>query len=279
MYRSLLVTIACFLFVGSTFAGDQDSAKKQEANQTNQMPPFVALLLKGGTDNFIKHFDKNKDGVLTKDECPPGLAKIFDRVDTNHDGKLDKGEIERLHQMMRQRFGENNNKKPEPTPNKPANKNSPNNNPNNNPQIDRVVEKLLEQMDANKDGKISKAEAKGKLAEFFDQLDTNKDGYLDKEELRRAAARFVANQGGKGGPGGPGPGPQRRGPEFDDLDKNADGRLTRDELKGTPFAEHFDEIDTNKDGKIDRKEFEAYLKKQAAQKADKSADDSKSTKK
>src|ERR671937_845990 len=95
MSRFLLVTIAAFLFVVSVFAGDQDSAKKPEANQ---MPPFVALLLKGGTDNFIKHFDKNKDSVLTKDECPPGLAKIFERVDTNHDGKLDQEEIERLHQ-------------------------------------------------------------------------------------------------------------------------------------------------------------------------------------
>jgi len=264
----LLLAVVGLVFIGPAFADDQNSAKKQEANQ---MPPFVALLLKGGTDNFIKRFDKNNDGVLTKDECPPGLAKIFDRFDINHDGKLDKQEIEKLHQAMRQRFGDNN-KKPAPTPNK-----NPNNNPNNNPQIDRVVEKLLEQMDTNKDGKISKAEAKGKLAEFFDQLDTNKDGYLDKEELRRAATRFLANQGGKGG--GLGAALQRRGPEFDDLDKNADGRLTREELKGTPFAEHFDEIDTNKDGKIDPKEFQAYLKKQAAQNADKSSDDSKSAKK
>src|SRR4029077_20275022 len=113
MFRSLPVTIVSVLFVASGFAGDQDSAKKQEANQ---MPPFVALLLKGGADNFIKHFDKNKDGVLTKDEVPPGLARIFERVDTNHDGKLDNEEIERLHQTMRQRFGDN--KKPEPTPNK-----------------------------------------------------------------------------------------------------------------------------------------------------------------
>jgi len=270
MYRCLLVTIASLFFVASGFAGDQDSAKKQEANQ---MPPFVALLLKGGTDNFIKHFDKNKDGVLSNDEAPPGLARIFDRFDTNHDGKLDKEEIERLFQVMRQRFGDN--KKPEQNPNKNPNKNPA----NNNLQVDRMVEKLLEQMDANKDGKISKAEAKGRIAEFFDQLDTNKDGYLDKEELRRAAARFVANQGGKGGPGGPAPGLPKRGPEFDDFDKNADGRLTREELQGTPFADHFDEIDTNKDGKIDRKEFEAYLKKQAAQNADKSSDEAKSAKK
>src|SRR5260370_3700939 len=57
-------------------------------------------------------------------------------------------------------------------------------------QVDRMVQTMLDRFDVNKDGKISKEEAKGKLAENFDRLDTNKDGYLDKEELRRAA-RFI----------------------------------------------------------------------------------------
>jgi Ca2+-binding EF-hand superfamily protein len=266
MCRCLLLIGMTFVLVGIGFAADQDSAKKDE---NKQVPPFVTLLLKEGADNFIKRFDKNKDGVLTKDEVPPGLAKIFERVDTNHDGKLDQREIEQLLQVMRQRFGEN--KKPEQSPNKNPNKNPP----PNNPQVEKMVERLLEQMDTNKDGKISRSEAKGKLAEFFEQLDTNKDGYLDKEELHRAAARFVANQGGAPAQAKTPP----RGPEFDDLDKNADGRLTRDELKGTALAEHFDEIDTNKDGKIDRKEFEAYQKKQAERNADKSSDDQKSVNK
>jgi len=48
------------------------------------------------------------------------------------------------------------------------------------------VQYLLERLDADKDGRISKDEAKGPLADNFDRLDTNGDGYLDKEELRRA---------------------------------------------------------------------------------------------
>jgi Ca2+-binding EF-hand superfamily protein len=135
--------------------------------------------------------------------------------------------------------------------------------PNDNPEIERTVAKWLEQFDANKDGKISKDEAKGKLAENFDRFDTNKDGYLDKEEMRRVAAFMVAARGN--GPAG-GARPGNQGPDFDDLDRNADGRLTRDELKGTPYADHFDEIDTNKDGKIDKKEFTAYLKNHAEKK-------------
>ena len=62
-----------------------------------------------------------------------------------------------------------------------------------NPQIDRLVQSMLDRFDTNKDGKISKAEAKGKLAENFDKLDLNKDGFLDRDELRPAARVMAAN--------------------------------------------------------------------------------------
>jgi len=260
MTRLHLVIIATLFIIGYASAGDQDSTKKTENKP--QAPPFVTLLLSGGPENFIKRFDKNQDGLLSKDEAPPGLAKVFDQFDTNNDGRLDKSEIERMAKFFRQRFGENN-KKPNP-------------NPGNNPAVEKVVDRLLQQMDTNKDGKISKAEAKDKIALFFEQLDTNKDGYLDREELRKAAARFLANQSGKGAPG---PGAPNRGPDFDDLDKNADGRLTPDELKGTAFGDHFAEIDANQDGKIDRKEFEAYLKKQTEKNAEKPAGENQPAKK
>src|SRR5436190_1535917 len=115
MTRLHLVMIATLSIVGYASAGDQDSTKKTENKPP--APPFVTLLLSGGAENFIKRFDKNQDGVLSKDESPPGLAKVFDRFDTNNDGKLDKSEIERMAKFFRQRFGENK-KKPEPsTPN------------------------------------------------------------------------------------------------------------------------------------------------------------------
>ncbi|EPR68176.1 hypothetical protein ADICYQ_2896 [Cyclobacterium qasimii M12-11B] len=45
--------------------------------------------------------------------------------------------------------------------------------------------KMLTNMDVNKDGKIAKSEAKGKLKENFDQRDKNNDGYITEEELIR----------------------------------------------------------------------------------------------
>jgi Ca2+-binding EF-hand superfamily protein len=239
MYRSLLAAVA--LLISCAAAPGADNPPKKEG--AGKLPPAVADLLKGGAEAFIKHFDKNQDGVLTKDELPPRLAMIFDKADANGDGKLDKQEVERLLQVLRTRLGEARNK---------AGKGGA--------DVDRMVERMLARMDTNKDGKISKDEAQGPLAKLFDRLDANKDGNLDKEELRKAAARLLGERRGKGERRQSGAGSAVL--DFDALDKNADGRLTREELKGTPLAAQFDQIDANQDGKIDRKEFEAYFKRQ-----------------
>jgi len=47
---------------------------------------------------------------------------------------------------------------------------------------------ILKRLDADKDGKISKEEAKGRIQEHFDRLDANKDGYVDRAELIHAIA-------------------------------------------------------------------------------------------
>jgi Ca2+-binding EF-hand superfamily protein len=210
--------------------------------------PLIQQLLSLNAEQFIRRFDKNRDGYLSKNELPPGLATNFDKFDTNEDGKLDQKEVDQMLQILRRRFNVNSGKPANGTA-KPA-------------DLDKMVARMLERMDTNKDGKISRDEAQGPLAKFFDEFDQNKDGFLDKTELRRAAARFQAQNSQtsptKGNDEKP---PAPKFPDFDALDRNADGRLTRAEVAGTPIAGIFDEIDTNKDGKIDRQEFEAYYKK------------------
>jgi Ca2+-binding EF-hand superfamily protein len=240
------VVVSLFALAVPVFADD----KKNDEPKKN-VPPFVELL-KLTPEEFIKKFDKHNNGVLTKEELPPGLARVFERMDRNGDGKLDGKEVEQMLKVLRERFSVQ--AKPD-APVKPSAQTSP--------QVERIIDSMLERMDTNKDGKISKDEARGPLADNFERLDANKDGFLERNELRVAAARMVAMQGA--GPGaGLGGGPNAL--DFDALDKNADGRLTKDEVKGTLLADQFDEIDTNKDGKIDKKEFTAFLKKRAEKK-------------
>src|SRR5207253_908896 len=96
---ALVGLIACVSASGAT---DQDLPNKDAAKK---VPPVVADLLKGTPADFIKRFDKNKDGFVSKDELPPFLAAVFDKADANGDGKLDRKEAAAFLQILRKRFG------------------------------------------------------------------------------------------------------------------------------------------------------------------------------
>ncbi|HLJ96535.1 MAG TPA: EF-hand domain-containing protein [Gemmataceae bacterium] len=51
---------------------------------------------------------------------------------------------------------------------------------------DRVRE-VFQRLDSNRDGKLSKTEARGLIKEHFDKIDTNKDGFITFDELLKAA--------------------------------------------------------------------------------------------
>jgi Ca2+-binding EF-hand superfamily protein len=53
--------------------------------------------------------------------------------------------------------------------------------------INERVKAVFDRLDTNKDGKISKEEAKGLIKEHFDKIDTNKDGFIEFDELLKAA--------------------------------------------------------------------------------------------
>jgi Ca2+-binding EF-hand superfamily protein len=232
MGHARMLSVIFLLIVGAAAQGQTEEKKKPLP-----LPPALAEILKATPDELLKRFDKNGDGALSKEELPPLLARNFEKADRDSNGKLDREEIAVMLKVVRANLGQLG----------PPGM-----------DIERFVDGLLQQQDANKDGKISRAEAKGRLAEAFDRIDTNKDGYLDRAELRVLAQRVMAS----GGPGGfaEAKGP---GPDFDALDKNADGRLSREELRGTPFAARFAEIDADGNGSIDRREFERFLQREA----------------
>lgn len=63
------------------------------------------------------------------------------------------------------------------------------------------IDQLFTQMDTNNDGKLSKKEVKGPLADNFSKIDANEDGFLTKEELEKAPRPNGQRPGGRR-PGG-----------------------------------------------------------------------------
>ncbi len=53
------------------------------------------------------------------------------------------------------------------------------------------VDQLLQQMDNDKDGRISRTEARGLVLELFNQLDRDGNGHLDREELQAAVDQYA----------------------------------------------------------------------------------------
>jgi hypothetical protein len=79
---------------------------------------------------------------------------MFDRLDTNHDGRIDK--TERPQRGMRHGKGGHR-----------------------------------AGLDADHDGRLSRAEAgTSPMGQKFDQLDTNRDGFVDRDEARAAFKRM-----------------------------------------------------------------------------------------
>lgn len=122
----------------------------------------------GGPGGFIAAADANKDGTVTKAEFDASRVARFAEQDKNKDGFLVGDE------MAAGRPGG-------PPPGAAPAGGPPGGGRGN--------------MDANNDGKISKAEFLANTG-MFDRLDANKDGKIDKAELAAAPA------GGGRGPGG-----------------------------------------------------------------------------
>ncbi len=78
-----------------------------DQNDPKKLSPALINLINGSAEHFIKRFDRNKDGYLTKDELPPRLAAVFDKFDANSDDKLDKKEVQEMLVVLRRRLSIN----------------------------------------------------------------------------------------------------------------------------------------------------------------------------
>lgn len=179
------------------------AARRQERKEKRR--PLV------DTDAFLREYDRDKDGFLSKEEMPDWLHYNFARLDTNKDGKISKEELQKgmayLHQRRRPsdvvfvlvemsdcdkgcveevqrayqilfKLDKNRDGKLDADELKAG----------RSQIIKERVDGLIKRLDANKDGKISKDEARGVVKEHFTQLDANRDGFIDRDELQTGAA-------------------------------------------------------------------------------------------
>ena len=143
-------------------------APAQDKGKSKKLPPFILEVLKKSPEQFIKDYDKNKDGFLQKDELPPFLQKPFARFDANSDEKLNRVETEQMLRFLRQVLVA---------------------------QPPGIGRPDFDALDKNADGRLTKAELKGTVwSARFAAIDANGDGRIDRNEWEAYLRRKDANK-------------------------------------------------------------------------------------
>ncbi|NNF76833.1 MAG: hypothetical protein HKN05_02280 [Rhizobiales bacterium] len=101
---------------------------------------------------------------------------------------------------------------------------------------------MMRHMDANGDGKVTKAEIMPHLTKRFDRVDADKDGKVTKAEVGEHVRKRVE---------------RRIGHVFGQFDANEDGIMTKAELE-SQVDKHFARLDTDKNGEVNREEIGAF---------------------
>lgn len=187
---------------------------------------------------------------ITRDQAIAEAARRFDAMDANKDGTVTPEERRAFMERPRAEAGPG---MPPPPPGGPDPLGGPGFGGGRGLRGGGGLG-MIERLDANGDGKVTRAEYEAPL----DRMDTNKDGFVDQQEAQAAAQAMMAGMGGGQGGG-------FRGRRFGNgqllmrLDRDGDGKLTRAE-----YGALFDRVDTNRDGVVDSAEMAAARERMQA---------------
>jgi len=217
MRRSIVLLFPVALLAIATLVAGEDRKEKTSADKPAAKEGSKGKVTKPApffdTEEFIKEYDTNKDGALSKEEFPQRFRQVFEKLDTNKDGKISKDELDKGFQYLQsqrrpsdflfvlvemsdcdeccaeelqliydtiRKMDKNNDGKIDADELKAGRE----------AIVQKRVDSILKELDTNKDGKISKDEARGAVRRHFAELDVDKDGFVSRDELVKGATEL-----------------------------------------------------------------------------------------
>jgi len=175
----LAATAAAVLCTGVALAQPAPAPQAQPAPYARHARTETRADVQAHVQRMFARFDLNHDGFITKDEIASAKsqfaarmeqrragraakrASMFDRIDTNHDGVISREEFAAAPNAGR--FGA---------------------------RMARMHrgfgQAMFDMADANKDGRVSLAEAQQLALQHFDRADINHDGVVTPDERKQA---------------------------------------------------------------------------------------------
>ncbi len=187
-----------------------------------------------GPMHLFEMADTNGDDQISTQEARAARANLFDRLDENENGFLDKSERKFPKFKHRKHTKKHGQKR------KSHRKMAADTNQDGViswDEFSNARSPLFDRLDTNHDGIISKTEHLAAKKRRFAKFDINQDGQLDKADRTAAKTEMQA----------------RRKERRAKLDANQDGRISRTEFIAVngPLMDH---CDVNKDGIVTRDE-------------------------
>ncbi|HEY0120427.1 MAG TPA: calcium-binding protein [Rhizobium sp.] len=197
--KLLLAGLSAALLVGAAAQASFAAPRGHDGRDGRDGPRFSPEI---AYVRMLKQFGQPGDTKITKDEVKAGVDKIFDQIDTNHDGEITPGEVrayrqERIKEWKAAHAKANDDQANDQAQNdqtkgdQAQNDNKGDNGPRHHRPHGRFMHEagfmrgmmLFHRIDKDENGQISKQEAEDAANRFFDRMDRNHDGVISLDDM------------------------------------------------------------------------------------------------